>query len=124
MTLLFVSLKRRRLEARNFAVILDSLYNKEKGLLYRISGSESYKWLFGPEKFSGRSRNGPLRTNKIDSHNYRVETSPESTGNQIKAKGVLSEMAGRRSQFANGTSWVMRAVSGRTNHVREGRLVW
>ena len=50
---------------------------------------------------------------------YRVETSPEFTGNQIKAKGVLSEMAGRRSQFANGTSWVMRAVSGRTNHVRE-----
>ena len=55
---------------------------------------------------------------------YRVEMSPESTGNQIKAKGVLSEMAGRRSQFANGTSLVMRAVSGRTNHVREGRLVW
>ena len=56
---------------------------------------------------------------------YRVETSPESTGNQIKAKGVLSEMAGRRSQFANGTSWVMRAHSFWSNQPCSGRrLVW
>ena len=31
-----------------------------KDQLYRISRSEFYEWLFGPEKFSGLSRNGPL----------------------------------------------------------------
>ena len=30
-----------------------------KDQLYRISRSEFYEWLFGPEKFSGLSRNGP-----------------------------------------------------------------
>ena len=30
-----------------------------KDRLYRINGSEFYEWLFGPEKFSGLSRNGP-----------------------------------------------------------------
>ena len=37
-----------------------SLYNIWKDQLYRISRSYFYKWLFGPEKFSGLSRNGPL----------------------------------------------------------------
>ena len=37
-----------------------SLYNIWKDQLYRISRSKSYEWLFGPEKFSGLSRNGPL----------------------------------------------------------------
>ena len=37
-----------------------SLYNIWKDQLYRISRSEFYEWLFGPEKFSGLSRNGPL----------------------------------------------------------------
>ena len=37
-----------------------SLYNIWKDQLYRISRSESYEWLFGPEKFSGLSRNGRL----------------------------------------------------------------
>jgi len=47
--ILFVSSKRRRLEAQNFEAIL-------------ISGSEFYEWLSGPEKFSGLSRNRPLVT--------------------------------------------------------------
>ena len=36
-----------------------SLYNISKDQLYRISRSYYYEWLFGPEKFSGISRNGP-----------------------------------------------------------------
>ena len=31
-----------------------------KDQLFRISGSQFLKWLFGPEKFTGLSRNGPL----------------------------------------------------------------
>ena len=58
---LFVSSKRMRLGVRNFAVILIVIlfttYEKEK--LYRISGSEIYECLFGREKFSGLSGNGP-----------------------------------------------------------------
>ena len=27
---------------------------------FRISGSQFLKWVFGPEKFTGLSRNGPL----------------------------------------------------------------
>ena len=34
------------------------LYNIWKDQLYRISRSQFYEWLFGPEKFSGLSRNG------------------------------------------------------------------
>mgnify|MGYP006973389328 CR=1 FL=1 len=37
-----------------------SLYNLWKDQLYRISGSQLYEWLFGPEKFSGLWRYGPL----------------------------------------------------------------
>ena len=52
--ILLGSSKRRRLEERNFAVILIySLYNIRKYQPNRISGSEFYEWLFGPEKFSG-----------------------------------------------------------------------
>ena len=36
-----------------------SLYNIWKEQLYRISGSGFHEGLFGPEKFSGLSRNGP-----------------------------------------------------------------
>ena len=36
-----------------------SLQNIWKDQLYRTSGSEFCQWLFGPEKFSGLSRNGP-----------------------------------------------------------------
>ena len=60
--ILLVSSKRRRLEAQNLAVILifHSLTTYQKKQLYRISGSEFYEWLVGPEKFAGLSRNGPL----------------------------------------------------------------
>ena len=37
-----------------------SLNKIGKEQLYRISGSGFYEWLFGPKKFSGLSRNGPL----------------------------------------------------------------
>ena len=40
-----------------------SLYNIWKDRLHRISGSQFYKWLFGPGKFSGLSRNGPQDLN-------------------------------------------------------------
>ena len=57
--ILFLSSKRRRLEARNLAVILIFIpfttYQKP-----RISGLEFYEWPFGFGKFSGLSRNGPL----------------------------------------------------------------
>ena len=36
---------------------LYSLYNISKDQLYRISGSQFYRWLFGPETFSGLSTN-------------------------------------------------------------------
>ena len=60
--IVFVSSKRRCLEARNFAVIIIHIpfYNIWKDQLHRISGSECYECLFGPETFSGLSRNGPL----------------------------------------------------------------
>ena len=59
--ILFVSSKRRRLEARNIAVILIFIpFTTYKKQLYRISRSEFYKCLFGPEKFEGLSTNGPL----------------------------------------------------------------
>ena len=58
--IVFVSLKRRRLEARNFSSCFNfySPYNISKTQLYRISRLEFYEWLFGSEKFSGLSRNG------------------------------------------------------------------
>ena len=68
--ILFVSSKRRRLEARNFYCY--SLCNILKDQLYRISRSEFYEWLFGPEKFSGLSRNGPLG-HICNSNNWREE---------------------------------------------------
>jgi len=37
-----------------------SLYNIWTDQLYRLSRSEFHEWFFGPEKFSGLSRNGPL----------------------------------------------------------------
>ena len=58
----FVSSKRRRLEARNFAVILTFIplttyHGKDQ--LDRMSTSEFYEWLFGSEQFSELQRNGP-----------------------------------------------------------------
>ena len=61
--ILFVCSKRRRVEALNFAAAVILLYipftTYEKKQLYRISGSQFYEWLFGPEMFSGLSRNRP-----------------------------------------------------------------
>ena len=59
--ILFVSSKRRRLEARNFAVIfvLFPLQHMKRPAL-QDKQVVLYEWLFGPEKFSGLSRNGPL----------------------------------------------------------------
>jgi len=55
--ILFVSSERRRLEARNFAFILIFI----PFTTYEKTGfPELAEWLFGPEKFSGLSRNGPL----------------------------------------------------------------
>ena len=42
-----------------------SLYNLWKEQLYRISRSHFYEWLFGPEKFSGLSRNRPQFLRKL-----------------------------------------------------------
>ena len=39
------------------------LYSIWKEQLYKISGSEFYEWLFGPENISGLSRNGPQASN-------------------------------------------------------------
>ena len=58
--ILFVSSQLRCLEAWNFAVIFIFIpfTTKREDQLYRTS--LNYEWLFGPEKFSGLSRNGPL----------------------------------------------------------------
>ena len=50
-----------RHEETCFAVVcyFYSLYNLWKDELYRISRSDFHEWLFGPEKFSALSRNGP-----------------------------------------------------------------
>ena len=46
--ILFVSSKRRRLEARNFSYFnFYSLYNISTDQLYRLSRSEFHEWLFG-----------------------------------------------------------------------------
>ena len=49
---------------------LYSLYKLWKDQLYRISGSQFYEWLFGPEKFSGLSGNRPLDTFEFCSQLY------------------------------------------------------
>ena len=42
-----------------FYYIFPLQHMKKKKQLYRISGSQFYEWLFGPEMFSGLSRNRP-----------------------------------------------------------------
>ena len=60
--ILFVSSKRRRLEARNFAIILTCIsfttYEKTS-FMHRIGGADFYEWLLRPEKFSELSRHKP-----------------------------------------------------------------
>ena len=66
------------------------LYNIWEDQLHRISGSEFYKWLFGPEKFSGLSRNGPLeqytRRECVEIRGISVAANPseEQTNNIVK----------------------------------------
>ena len=64
--ILFGPSKWRRLDARNLQLfsmrnhtgfLFYSLYNIWKGPLYRMSRSEFDEWLFGPDTFSGLSRN-------------------------------------------------------------------
>ena len=43
---------------------LYSLYNIWEDQLYTINRSEFCEWLFGPEKFSGLSRNGPEESSR------------------------------------------------------------
>ena len=67
--ILFVSSKRRCLEARNFAdILLFILITTWKNQLYRISRSEFYEWLCGPETFSGLSGVVPSLNSGIYMH--------------------------------------------------------
>ena len=63
--ILFVSSKRRGLKARNFIIYFNlyPLHKIWKDQLCRVRGSEFHKWLFGPEKFLGFSRNETLVSN-------------------------------------------------------------
>ena len=45
-----------------------------KDRLPKTSGWQFHKWLFGPEKFSGRSRNGPLAI-CVETHVLHVSSS-------------------------------------------------
>ena len=61
-TVPFVSQERRGFKSSNFTVIFSFCYLKNmlKNQLSKTSGWQFHTWLFGPEKLSGRSRNGPL----------------------------------------------------------------
>ena len=63
----FVSQERRGfLKGVKLHCHLDFCYleNMSKGRFSKTSGCQVHKWLFGPEKFSGLSRNGPQRRNE------------------------------------------------------------
>ena len=64
----YVSQKTKRFPGMKFCnkFTLSYLVIIVKGQLFRISGSQFLKWLFGPEKFSGLSRNGPQDRNDHD----------------------------------------------------------
>ena len=63
--ILFVSVQRRRLKARNFAIvfILFPLQHITEQL-YGIGGSEFYERLLWPEKMSGLTKNEPQLTRR------------------------------------------------------------
>ena len=71
-------------------------YNIYKDQLYRISGSEFHEWLFGPEKFLGHLRNGPLMT----------------------------KLASGMSQSANGTHQFCQTVRAACNQPGRAEAVW
>ena len=47
-----------------------------KDKLFRVSGSQFLKWLFGPEKFTGLSRNGPLVSHPLKDPGTEYYMSP------------------------------------------------
>ena len=60
-TIPFVSQERNGFKSSNFSYFsFCYLENTLKDRLSKTSGWQFRKWLFGPEKFSGLSRNGPL----------------------------------------------------------------
>ena len=61
-------------------IYFHSLYNIWKDQLYTRSLSEFYEWLFGPEKFSGLSRNGRQVT-KIFTSTLRSWRNDNAYGN-------------------------------------------
>ena len=61
-TIPFVSQERRGFNSSNFSCFsFCCLENMFKDRLSKTSGWQFHKWLFGPEKFSGLSRNEPQR---------------------------------------------------------------
>ena len=59
-----------------------------KDRLSKTSGWQFHKWLFGPEKFSGLSRNGPPEDNKIYEQKYTC-----STGNSCSSCSSCSSFS-------------------------------
>ena len=56
-----------------------------KDQLFRISGSQFQKWLFGPENLSGLSRNGPLGgVMRRLSHNIHSILVPRYAGSTLE----------------------------------------
>ena len=66
-----------------------SLCNILKDQLFRISGSDFYEWLFGPEKFSELSRNGSLIVRAIDQLAYKTYVQARIADNANYAPSVL-----------------------------------
>ena len=66
-TSLFVSSKRKASRGMKLCsyFTIYYLYNKWKDKLCRISESQFYEWLFGLERFSGLSRNGPQVSTRL-----------------------------------------------------------
>ena len=110
-----VSLGRKLCSCFNFY----SLYNIWKAQLYRISLSEFYKWLFGPEKFSELSRNSkPLALNTVT--NWRGLFHTTSLEEQRKASHVKNRDC---YLHVNGCIIMQLIVSSHANCVIESRLV-
>ena len=81
--ILLVSSKQWRLEAQDY-----SLYKIWKDQLHRISESEFYKWLFGPVKFSGFSRNVPQDW-FLETHIYQVTKARDNSALQVRTIKIV-----------------------------------
>ena len=74
----------------NFYFYFYSLYKIWKDQLYRISESELYKWLLGPVKFSGFSRNVP-QVWFLETHIYQVIKARDNSALQVRTiKNVVT----------------------------------